>query len=263
MDALRAADAAGNAEDAQRIAGMIDAVPADDGSPAVVEPSGNWLKDNHPDIYNTGHELVTGIAKGIGDLPNLAPNVGNNVRSLYDLHFGSGTGEVKDPYQPWFNPSGPSIEELNPQTPGYEGTRQVGQMAGAAAPFGPVAMVLAPALSKGGEYLGDAADTMFQDPSQPPSHKWRQTGATVAPLLAGGPRAGLAAIERSGVLPTVSLANAAIGAVAAPKTTGVLAAVKGAAKLAEKTSRGSLARDLGDAVDIQRATLPFDHRRFN
>lgn len=231
----------------------------DDGSPRPVEPIrkaagtpegryssempnqqmtdlNDWGKKHIPSgVYSTGHEFLTGMAEGVGDLPNIVPNVSYGLENLSHQLFG--TAEAQ-PHQPWFgeegrfgNPygEGPTIEELNPQTPGYEGVRQMGKISGSALPAGVFSAATAPFLVKAGEGAGDFVDTVVA-PNQ--EHKYREIGSALAPLLSKSLLSGVSKAlpltpVQSGVLTGLvtggDLTQAATAA-------GLQAAVKGGAR---------------------------------
>lgn len=159
---------------------------ADSGQPAPVDDS--WFPEGERfPGYTIGHELGAGIAEGVAELPNIVPNAVNTGKSLYDLHFGSGTGEVapEDQWSPWVQGAGDEIRRLNPQTPGWEGTRDYGRMTGTALPAivaDPLAPLAAPLLSKTGGGVGALADR-YIDPND--QRKWERTGEVVGPLATG------------------------------------------------------------------------------
>jgi hypothetical protein len=142
--------------------------------------------------YDAGHEVGAGIVGGVTQIPNIVPNVVNTGKSLYDLHFGSGTGAVaeEDRWKQWVddkegyvsNPFKTDVEAYGAPKPGYEEFRNAGRIAGSAAPFGYPAMIATPILAEAGKGLGWMADT-FVDPNE--NQKWARTGEVVAPLGLG------------------------------------------------------------------------------
>jgi hypothetical protein len=237
------------------------------GDPALGEdqPGWDWLRTQHPDIWNGIREPVIGFAEGIGDLPNVLPNTGNALKRMKDLHFGSGTGKIaeEDKFQPWFDTTigDKSVAELNPaQAPGWEGWRDYGRMTGSVAPAGIGAMIAVPALSKLGSGVGAVADYAFGDPSlrempiqdymasDLPQGKWSQTGEFFGPAVAGGLVKGTKAIANS---PTAAKIGGGISKISGPVAGAATLAKTGSltdAYVAAKAAPGSL-RALGKGVE--------------
>lgn len=200
------------------LTGMDNPAPMDPNAdlgevPVPVEedkPGWDWLRNNAPGVFNRGHELVSGIAEGVAELPNAVPNMVNTGKSLYDLHFGSGTGEVapEDQWQPWMDDPSKTIRELNPPAaPDLEDWRDYGRATGAALPFGPEAALVVPAISKGGGFVGSLADR-YIDPND--NAKWQRTGEVVAPLATGLVTKGARAVPWEGVGKVVTPAATAL-----------------------------------------------------
>jgi hypothetical protein len=217
---------------------MKAAAPADDGvSPAVVEdkPGWDWAQNTFPTAFTGAKEFVSGMAEGVGNLPNAVPNVVNAAHELYRLHTDEpGAGPIEPVMDQWMTGTGwndKSLAEMNPQTPGWEGTRQAGRVAGAASPAGPIAMLAAPVLSTGGGWAGKQIDNSL-DPND--QQKWEKTLSTLAPVMARGAaplvtKAPNAAFTGGGTL--LATGNPTAALIAATGTAGAKAAAKGVSKM--------------------------------
>jgi hypothetical protein len=209
------------------------------------KPGWDWLQNNHPNIFQGIREPLVGIAKGVGNLPNVIPNVVNRANEIYHLHADEPDAPPPEPVMDqWMTGAGPydkSIEEMNPpQAPGWEGWRNYGEMTGTALPAGLGAAFVVPALAKIGSGVGSVADYFYGDPAireQPiqdymlgdaEQGKWSQTAEFAAPLAAGG-------VVKSGKAAANSPRAAAIGE-GLTKASGPIAALATLAKTGDLTN---------------------------
>lgn len=201
----------------------------------VDQPGWDWLRNQMPGVFNTGHEFLAGTAEGVGDLPNFIPNVINRGNEIYHLHADEPGAAAPEPLMNQFvtGPIGSdkTIAELNPQTPGYEDVRDYGRMTGTSLPAGLAAAVAVPAVTKLAGMGGAVADYFTGDPAirdQPlqdyltgdaPPGKWQQTAEFAAPLGTGFGIKGGRALARSPVVAKIAdTAVKASGPVAAATT---------------------------------------------
>jgi hypothetical protein len=244
------------------------ATPADNGTdPLPVDPHNvlvsegkNYAKSWFPEGEafpgaTAATEYGSNYVQGVLNLANAVPNTLNNLQSLYDLHVGTGTGEVapEDQFKPWVN-----VPQIGTTTPGWEGTQESAEIAGASAPLlteglsGLFASTVAmPALVKGGRVAGRVVDNLTGNQD---THKWEKTLETGLPMVAGGIRV---AKNAPVTLPRVhpALKGAFLGS--APATALSLMAAKMGIKGMDKALVGAprgLAKDIPSAV--QKTLIP-------
>ncbi len=163
-------------------------VPVQDHN-VLVHQAEDYAKSFVPpnDPYRAPIEWGSNVAQGVLDLANAVPNTVNAAKSLYDLHFGSGTGLVENQWPPWVD-----VPQVGTQTPGWEGTQEAGQITGASAPLITeglpgifAATVGMPLAVKAGRAIGNTVDNMTGNQD---THKWAKTGEAALPFLFGGAR---------------------------------------------------------------------------
>jgi hypothetical protein len=215
--------------------------PVDDGvSPVAVEdkPGWDWAQNTFPNAFTGAKEFVSGMAEGVGNLPNAVPNVVNAAHELYRLHTDKpGADPIEPVMDQWMTGTGwndKSLAEMNPQAPGWEGTRQAGRVSGAAIPAGPIAMLAAPVLSTGGGWVGKQIDNSL-DPND--KQKWEKTLSVTAPFMA---RSVVPVVK---ALPGAVKSGAGVGVLTGNPTHGLATAV------------ARTAADIG-AKGMERLTLP-------
>ena len=231
------------------------------------KPGWDWLKKNVPMAYNVGHEAGAGLVGGVTQLPNIVPNVVNKAKSLADLNFGKGTGEVapEDQWRPWMDDekgfvSSPfkTDEEAYAPIPGYERVRELGRISGSAAPGGFGAMVAAPLLAESGKRAGQVIDAGFGVPNR----QWEQNLETLVPLGTGAYRTGAGVLSRSGkTMPEIGVPSYSILSAIDPALPGLVATTGKVAKLGAKGGTGSVLGDLGRTLATTIAPMAADDPR--
>jgi hypothetical protein len=237
----RAVSQSGGNPDAPEVMTGDNPLPVDD----------SWFPANEPfQGYTIAHEGVAGAIGTLADVGNWIPNTINAGQEVYDLHFGSGTGEIAPErrFRPWTGEGGvitefdPKAEftKLNPQTPGWEETRRVGGLTGAGGALGGWRGAVAlPALTKLTEFIGSVADTSFDEN---PYHKWERT----LPLFAPTGAKAVAKVTPSWVTSPSKVAAATVGFTGNPtkalRNAAVATTALGAKKFIDPMTYADLAK---------------------